>query len=261
MNCYLSANHVLYKDYRQHVESVTDKVLQASLIPQAKELKRFKYLNSAQISKDQVARQFAQEHQVKAGLVWVLQCVEPCWSFGLDKKPDGKLTVVGQQRKCSFLYHYYLHPQFGWMFVRLQTWFPFEIEVYLNGREWFARQLDSAGLSYRRSDNKFLWLPIGTKPSSCSISNCRRTGQPCWTSCSAKCIPCIRLIWVVCRWPTTGRCIKANGPRMWRARSWGDSTQRHKLSEQIHLKIAILLNGRASALPGECRRGHVNLDD
>lgn len=158
MNCYLSANHVLYKEFRQHVEGVTQQILQASLVGQAKKLERFEYLNSSEISKEEVARKYAEEHQVSAGLVCVLQCVEPCWSFDLDKKADGKLTVVGKQRKCSFLYHYYLHPQFGWMHVRLQTWFPFEIQVYLNGREWLARQMDATGLSYRRSNNKFLWV-------------------------------------------------------------------------------------------------------
>lgn len=156
MNCYLAANHMLYVHFRQHVEKVTQQVLEASLITQAKRLQRFEYLNSSQISKEEVARKYAEQHQVKEGLVCVLQCVEPCWSFDLNKKADGKLTVVGKARKCSFLYHYYLHPHFGWMHVRLQTWFPFEIQVYLNGREWLARHLDRVGLSYRRSDNKFL---------------------------------------------------------------------------------------------------------
>ena len=68
------------------------------------------------------------------------------------------MTIRGEPGRCSHLYHYYLHPQFGWLYVRLQTWFPFEIQVYLNGREWLARQLDAAGLCYQRSDNKFLWV-------------------------------------------------------------------------------------------------------
>ena len=158
MNCYLTANHLLYVDFRQHVESVTQQVLEASLIAKAKQWRRYEYLNSSQVSKDEVARKYAAKHPLHEGLVCVLQCVEPCWSFDLDKKADGKLTVVGKPRKCSFLYHYYLHPQFGWMHVRLQTWFPFEIQVYLNGREWLARQMDGVGLRYRRSDNKFLWV-------------------------------------------------------------------------------------------------------
>jgi hypothetical protein len=46
--------------------------------------------------------------------------------------------------------------------VRLQTWFPFEIQVGLNGREWLSRQMDQEGLRYRRSDNKFLHVAVSS---------------------------------------------------------------------------------------------------
>jgi hypothetical protein len=88
--------------------------------------------------------------------VCVLQCVEPCWSFDTKKMPDGSLSICGEPSKCSHLYHYFIHPLFGWMYVRLQTWFPFEIQVGINGREWLARQMDRENLKYTRSDNKFL---------------------------------------------------------------------------------------------------------
>jgi hypothetical protein len=42
--------------------------------------------------------------------------------------------------------------------VRLQLWFPFEMQVGLNGREWLARHMDQVNLKYERSDNKFLWI-------------------------------------------------------------------------------------------------------
>lgn len=157
MNCYCAANGVLRKEFKEQAKEVTQHVLQASLVEQAKQLKRFHYLKSSQIDKEQVARAIADEQKIKEGLVAVLQCVEPCWTFDV-KSVNGRLTVQGEPGKCSFLYHYYLHPQFGWMHVRLQTWFPFEIQVYVNGREWLARQLDRDGLRYRRSANKFLWV-------------------------------------------------------------------------------------------------------
>jgi hypothetical protein len=37
--------------------------------------------------------------------------------------------------------------------VRLQTWFPFNLFVGLNGREWLGRQMDAAGIEYLRHDN------------------------------------------------------------------------------------------------------------
>ena len=150
MNIYLQANGVLRKDFEKHAREMTAKVLQASLVEHAKKLGRFEYLNSSNIDKDNVARGYAKKLGIRQGLVCVLQCVEPCWSYELVSK-NHVLTVQGKQRKCSHLYHYYLDPRFGWMYVRLQTWFPFEMQVYVNGREWLARQMEREGLKYRRS--------------------------------------------------------------------------------------------------------------
>jgi hypothetical protein len=156
MNCLLSANHVLYKDFKEYASAVTAQVLGASLVGEAKALGRYQYLNSSKADKEQVARAIAAQHGVTSGLVCVLQCVEPCWCFDKAKNPDGTISIRGEAGKCSHLYHYYLHPQFGWLYVRLQTWFPFEIQVGLNGREWLARQLNQRQIPYLRSDNKIL---------------------------------------------------------------------------------------------------------
>src|SRR5205814_1986789 len=132
--------------------------LASSLVGWARERQRFRYLNSSQVSKEQIARDLAAEHHVTEGLVCVLQCVEPCWTFERRKNAEGFWEVRCQSGKCSQLYHYYLHPKFGWLYVRLQTWFPFEIQVGLNGREWLTRQMDREHLKYERSENKFLWI-------------------------------------------------------------------------------------------------------
>ena len=42
------------------------------------------------------------------------------------------------------------------MHARVQSWFPFTIDFCLNGREWLARQLDQAGIGYRRRENCFV---------------------------------------------------------------------------------------------------------
>jgi hypothetical protein len=51
-----------------------------------------------------------------------------------------------------------MHPLFGFMPLRLQTWFPFGLQVCLNGGEWRAQQRDAAGLAYRRQGNSFPWV-------------------------------------------------------------------------------------------------------
>ena len=157
MNCYAAANHVLFTDFKKHAKEVTQQVLRASLVESAKAAGRFQYLNSGKGSKEEAARALLTQRPITEGLVAVLQCIEPCWTFDTKKVGD-RLTIGGAMGKCSQLYHYYLHPRFGWMYIRLQTWFPFEVQIGLNGREWLAQQMDRDGLPYRRSDNKFLWV-------------------------------------------------------------------------------------------------------
>lgn len=157
MNCYAAANHVRLLDFKKHAKQVTQQVLAASLVAQAKQDGRFLYLPTSKQSKEAAARTILQKRPTDTGLVAVLQCVEPCWTFD-TQSVAGRLTIRGEPGKCSSLYHYYLHPQMGWMYVRLQTWFPFEVQIGINGREWLARQLDREGLKYTRSDNKFLWV-------------------------------------------------------------------------------------------------------
>jgi hypothetical protein len=44
------------------------------------------------------------------------------------------------------------------MHVRLQSWLPFDIQVWINGREWLCRDLDNRGFGYCRRGNTFTWL-------------------------------------------------------------------------------------------------------
>jgi hypothetical protein len=159
MKRYLWANQVLLKDFGSHVEQVSRQLKQASQA-EAESLGRpVKYLASSQVSKEDIAREMAAKQGIHEGLVCVLTCVEPCWSFEIYRNRETKkLDLVPRPRKCLFLYHYWMHPIFGFMNARIQSWFPFPIQICLNGREWLARQMDAAGLEYARQDNCFPWV-------------------------------------------------------------------------------------------------------
>jgi len=93
------------------------------------------------------------------GLVCVLKAVEPCWSFEIHRnRAAKKLELRSRQRRCLHLYPYMIHPQWGHMHLRIQTWFPFTIGVCINGREWLSRQMDQVGLGYVRRENCFTHL-------------------------------------------------------------------------------------------------------
>ena len=156
---YLWANNVLYKDFAAHSQEITTRLEEASL-RQARALGReIRYLNSAQYSREAIAREIAARDHIRSGLICVLRSVDPCMSFAIHKNPNNhKLEVCYRPRKCIHLSHYQMHPVFGFMHARIQTWFPFRISVCLNGREWLARQMDQIKLRYVRRDNTFLWV-------------------------------------------------------------------------------------------------------
>jgi len=73
----------------------------------------------------------------------VLSCVETCRTFDVYRNREKrKLELVSRIRKCLFLYQYWRHREFGFLSARMQTWFPFSVQVCMNGREWLARQMD-----------------------------------------------------------------------------------------------------------------------
>lgn len=162
MKAFLDCQGVLLKHYGGYVKAVTDQlkahvqaVAQAAGAP-------YRYLGqthtkAAGRSKEDLARQIAAERGISTGLVCVLAAVEPCSSFdvGADIEP-GRLAVRRRRRKCLHFYFYVLHPSLGLVHVRLQSWFPFTVQVWVNGREMLARALDRAGVGYRRHANTFL---------------------------------------------------------------------------------------------------------
>lgn len=159
MHHYLRSNDILLKDFGQHVEGVSADIKDASLRQAWTTGRPVRYLSSTATSKEELARQVASEDGLREGLIAVLTCVEPCKTFDIYRNREGKkLELVARERKCLFLYHYWLDPRFGFMNARIQTWFPFTIQVCLNGREWLARQMDEQGMKYLAAGNCFPWI-------------------------------------------------------------------------------------------------------
>jgi hypothetical protein len=56
-------------------------------------------------------------------------------------------------RYVKLYYFYLLDPQLGRMFLRVCPYFPFNVEVCLNGHEWLVRQLAREGIAFCKRDN------------------------------------------------------------------------------------------------------------
>jgi hypothetical protein len=69
-----------------------------------------------------------------------------------------KPRLVFRRRPQRVLYYYWLDANFGLMYLRLQTWFPYTMQVYVNGHGWLARQMSQWGLGFVQRDNAFVGL-------------------------------------------------------------------------------------------------------
>jgi len=157
MEAYLSACHILIKDFGQLVERTTQAVKEQARSLAAKAGRPFLFVPSSQTSKEDLVRKLASKDRITEGLIAVLNAVEPCQSFRVVGNRQTKhIELKVETRKCSHLYFYYEHERFGFMHLRLQTWFPFQVNLCLNGRHWLARQLDQAGVAYQKKENTFL---------------------------------------------------------------------------------------------------------
>jgi len=166
MSLLLSSAGVLLKDFGMYAHAMSQKLKEASLAVVLAAGRPVHYLYSSAPQKELIAKQIAKQDKIEAGPICTLTCVECCYSYDIYKNRDTfKLELRHRLRKGLHLYHYFIHPVFGFMHARIQTWFPFSIQLCINGREWLARQMDQAGLGYVRKDNAFVDLenPVKTQ--------------------------------------------------------------------------------------------------
>jgi len=109
------------------------------------------------IRMEDAAKEMAKRDGITAGLVCIFSIVQPCRSFAF-RFEKGRPFVQSAKRKCLHLYFYFIDREFGLIHVQLQTWFPMQIQVYLNGHEWLARKLADSRIRYTKLDNAFTWI-------------------------------------------------------------------------------------------------------
>ena len=153
---YLCHHRIKLKDFGTHSRQLSDRIIAASLKPVEKSGRPVIYLPGSKDDKEALARDIAAKDHVQQGTICVLKTLELCRSYAVFRNAQThQIELRPRNRKCLHLYHYLIHPVFGFMHIRLQTWYPFDLQACLNGREWLSRQLDKAGIGYVRQRNTF----------------------------------------------------------------------------------------------------------
>jgi hypothetical protein len=154
MERFMQMNGLLIKEFKQFVQLGSDQLKEHAEGMARRFNRPLEYL-CGRVDKEEKARRMAMRDGITEGLVCVFSAVEACQSFKLEYG-KGRPRVVGARRKCLCLYFYFLDRELGFLHIRIQTWFPFTVQVCLNGHEWLARKLDRHGIAYEKLDNAFL---------------------------------------------------------------------------------------------------------
>lgn len=156
---FLAYRDICRKDFGDRAEAWTKLVQESSLAPAIAQGTHFEHLTSSSTDKGAIAQGILQEKGNATGPVCVFTAVESCMIWNAHRSRALKRIVFDRrQGRCQHVYHYINHEDLGLIHVRLQTWMPYEIQVYVNGREWLARQMQRAGLRFTKDDNCFPWI-------------------------------------------------------------------------------------------------------
>ena len=155
---FFKTHGVLNKDFKKWAMEQTQEVVQ-SAERWAREAsgRGICPILSSKTRKDDLARERQQEMGVESGLIGVWWALESCWSYRAHYSGQAGHPLLRKDwMKCKHLYFYLDHPRYGFMNIRLQTWFPYHIQIAMNGREWLRRSLEKAGIDFVARRNKFV---------------------------------------------------------------------------------------------------------
>ena len=142
--------HIM-RDFGRFMKEASSRVVTHAEAIARKAERPFMYQDRVVKGKDDLARQIAKRDGVQEGLICVFSTVEPAMCFALAGG-----AVRPRLRKCLHLYFYMMDRELGFIHIRLQTLFPFQIQIYMNGHEYLARQLERRGVGFERYENTFL---------------------------------------------------------------------------------------------------------
>lgn len=156
---FLSKEKCLLKNFKDYVLNKRE-ILKEHIDKIANETKcHTEYLTSPSADKLAIARAIHRNNPEKEGLICILSCVEPCFAITVKiNKKSGELEKRTEYRKCLHYYFYYNDKEFGIMFVKLQSWMPYTIKIYINGKEYLKKQLEKKGIKYRSYNNSVTWV-------------------------------------------------------------------------------------------------------
>jgi DNA-binding MarR family transcriptional regulator len=156
MTKYLYDNGIKIFDYPHFAEPYKDKINTHIKHLAQEMLVEIEFISKSTIRKESLVSKKLETCGTSPGVVCILSAMEICPTYKpWHNKTTGKTYLRPDQSKCLHYYVYFIDEVLGLGYMRIPTWCPFNLQVYINGHNLLAKELDAHGISYTMLDNSF----------------------------------------------------------------------------------------------------------
>ncbi len=156
MTAYLKARQIRIFDYPRFAQPLRHALRENAERVAAEQGLEILFIRKKNFRKEARVKEILAKRGRHPGLVCIFSAMEPCASYQpWHAKKSGKTFLRPADGKCLHYYFYFLDEELGLGYVRVPTWCPFRLQVYLNGHHWLAAQLRQRHLDYTLLDNAF----------------------------------------------------------------------------------------------------------
>jgi hypothetical protein len=111
--------------------------------------------------KDNVAAEYLKKFKGEEGVLFIGKAQEKTRVFRTERRRDSKTgaTYPWLTRSTAMVNNFYIYcvdRDFGPLFLKFCTYFPYNAKLCLNGHEWLKRQLKYRGIGFEALDNGLL---------------------------------------------------------------------------------------------------------
>ena len=156
MTRYMYDNGIKIFDYPKFAEPFKE-AIRANAERIAKEHGvEIEFIRKAGVRKESIISEKIEKRGNHPGIVHIIPAMESCSTHKpWHDKTTGKTFLKPDSSKCLHYYFYFIDEQVGLGYVRVPTWAPFRLQVYINGHNLLALELKQIGIKYSMIDNAF----------------------------------------------------------------------------------------------------------
>jgi hypothetical protein len=156
LSAFMWRQNVPLKEFKNYAPQIAERIKNHVITTVAKAGAPYRYLPT-KVRMEEEARALVKAKAIREGIVCAFSQSETCRTFAFEYR-DGRPRLKRDFRRFLVMYVFLLHPVLGLIHVKIHTWLPLTMQVYVNGHDFLAKKLDGLGIKYTLQDNAFTSL-------------------------------------------------------------------------------------------------------